>query len=100
MITLALKGQPLMVPEKAGGSFLDHEDMTQALLLAIDKQESVGQIFNLATSLSGVERNRPNDHRGHRIILFTGSHPCRGVDRGAIFGRLLGVIDRQSPAAF
>ena len=49
MIALALKGQPLMVPEKAGGSFLDHEDMTQALLLAIEKPESVGQIFNLAT---------------------------------------------------
>jgi len=49
MITLALNGQPLMVPEKAGGSFLDHEDMTQALLLAIEKPESVGQIFNLAT---------------------------------------------------
>ena len=49
MIALALKGQPLMVPEKAGGSFLDHEDVTQALLLAIEKPESVGQIFNLAT---------------------------------------------------
>ncbi len=49
MITLALKGQPLMVPEKAGGSFLDHEDMTQALLLAIEKPKSVGQIFNLAS---------------------------------------------------
>jgi UDP-glucose 4-epimerase len=49
MIALAQNGQPLMVPEKAGGSFLDHEDMTQALLLAIEKPESVGQIFNLAT---------------------------------------------------
>ncbi len=49
MIALALKGQPLMVPEKAGGSFLDHDDLTHALLLAIEKQESIGQIFNLAT---------------------------------------------------
>jgi UDP-glucose 4-epimerase len=49
MITLALKGLPLMVPEKAGGSFLDHKDMIQALYLAVEKQESVGQIFNLAT---------------------------------------------------
>lgn len=49
MITLALKGQPLMVPEGAGGSFLDHDDLTNALLIATKNQESVGQIFNLAT---------------------------------------------------
>lgn len=50
MITLALKGQPLMVPEGAGGSFLDHDDLTNALLIAMKKKESVGQIFNLATA--------------------------------------------------
>jgi len=49
MITLAQAGQPLMVPEGAGGSFLDHDDLTHALLLAVQKQESIGQIFNLAT---------------------------------------------------
>ncbi|MBA4422558.1 MAG: NAD(P)-dependent oxidoreductase [Syntrophus sp. (in: bacteria)] len=49
MITLARKGQPLMVPDGAGGSFLDHDDLTHALLLAMNRQESVGQIFNLAT---------------------------------------------------
>jgi len=49
MITLAQKGQPLMVPEGAGGSFLDHDDLAHALLLALEKRESVGQIFNLAT---------------------------------------------------
>ena len=49
MITLAQAGKPLMVPDGAGGSFLDHEDLTHALLLAMHKQESVGQIFNLAT---------------------------------------------------
>jgi UDP-glucose 4-epimerase len=49
MITLALKGEPLLVPEGAGGSFLDHDDLLHALLLAINRQESVGQIFNLAT---------------------------------------------------
>ena len=35
MITLALKGEPLLVPEGAGGSFLDHDDLTHALLLAM-----------------------------------------------------------------
>jgi len=49
MITRALNGQPLMVPDGAGGSFLDHDDLADALLRALEKQESVGQIFNLAT---------------------------------------------------
>jgi UDP-glucose 4-epimerase len=49
MITLALTGKPLTVPDGAGGSFLDHDDFTHALLLAMGRQESVGQIFNLAT---------------------------------------------------
>src|SRR3990172_6480970 len=68
MITLAQTGQPLTVPEgaggsfldhddlahalllaKAGGSFLDHDDLAHALLLAVQEQASIGQIFNLAT---------------------------------------------------
>lgn len=49
MITLAETGQPLKVPDGAGGSFLDHDDLSHALLLAMQKQESIGQIFNLAT---------------------------------------------------
>jgi UDP-glucose 4-epimerase len=49
MIALALTGKPLTVPDGAGGSFLDHDDLTHALLLAMNKQESVGQTFNLAT---------------------------------------------------
>jgi UDP-glucose 4-epimerase len=49
MIALAQTGQPIMVPEGAGGSFLDHDDLTHALLLAAQRQESIGQIFNLAT---------------------------------------------------
>jgi len=49
MITLALTGKPLMVPDGAGGSFLDHDDLAHALLLAMNRQESVGQSFNLAT---------------------------------------------------
>ncbi len=51
MITLAQNGQPVMVPDGAGGSFLDHDDMLHALLLAREKQESVGQTFNLADPL-------------------------------------------------
>jgi len=49
MITLALTGKPLLVPQGAGGSFLDHDDLTHALLLAAPRQESIGQVFNLAT---------------------------------------------------
>jgi len=49
MIKLAQAGQPLMVPAGAGGSFLDHDDLAHALLLATQRQESIGQIFNLAT---------------------------------------------------
>ena len=49
IIALAQTGQPLAVPGGAGGSFLDHEDLTHALLLAIREHGSIGQIFNLAT---------------------------------------------------
>jgi UDP-glucose 4-epimerase len=49
MISLAQAGQPLIVPDGAGGSFLDHDDLTHALLLAMQRRESIGQIFNLAT---------------------------------------------------
>jgi len=49
MIKLAHAGKPLMVPDGAGGSFLDHDDLTHALQLAIPKLESIGQTFNLAT---------------------------------------------------
>jgi UDP-glucose 4-epimerase len=49
MIALAQAGQPLKVPDGAGGSFLEHDDLTHALLLAAQTQESIGQIFNLAT---------------------------------------------------
>jgi nucleoside-diphosphate-sugar epimerase len=49
MITSARAGQPLTVPAGAGGSFLDHEDMAHALLLAAREPAAVGQMFNLAT---------------------------------------------------
>ncbi len=49
MIALAQAGKPLAVPGGAGGSFLDHDDLTHALLLAQQEQASIGQIFNLST---------------------------------------------------
>ncbi len=49
MIALAQTGQPLTVPGAAGGSFLDHDDLTHGLLLAQQQERSVGEIFNLAT---------------------------------------------------
>jgi UDP-glucose 4-epimerase len=38
-----------MVPEGAGGSFLHLDDLTNAILLAIQKQKTFGEIFNLST---------------------------------------------------
>lgn len=49
MIALAQTGKPLAVPGGAGGSFLDHDDLAHALLLAQQEQASIGQIFNLST---------------------------------------------------
>lgn len=49
MIALAQAGKGLAVPAHAGGSFLDHADLTHALLLAQEEQGTVGQVFNLAT---------------------------------------------------
>ncbi|OGA61203.1 MAG: hypothetical protein A3G81_00515 [Betaproteobacteria bacterium RIFCSPLOWO2_12_FULL_65_14] len=49
MIVLAQTGKPLAVPGGAGGSFLDHDDLAHALLLAQQEQASIGQIFNLST---------------------------------------------------
>jgi len=49
LIKLAQAGQPLMVPEGAGGSFLHLDDLTNAILLAIQKPKTFGEIFNLST---------------------------------------------------
>jgi UDP-glucose 4-epimerase len=49
LIKLAQAGQPLMVPEGAGGSFLHLDDLTNAILLAIQKPMTFGEIFNLST---------------------------------------------------
>ena len=49
MIALAQAGKPLAVPAGAGGSFLEHADLTHALLLAQQGDASIGQVFNLST---------------------------------------------------
>ncbi len=49
IMNLALTGQPLAVPEGAGGSFLHLDDLTDAVLLTAGKGEAFGEVFNLAT---------------------------------------------------
>ena len=49
LIKLAQAGDPLMVPEGAGGSFLHLDDLAHALLLALQKPKTFGKIFNLST---------------------------------------------------
>ncbi len=49
MLTRAAAGQPLAVPEGAGGSFLHHDDLTKAILLAFQNAKTYGEVFNLAT---------------------------------------------------
>jgi UDP-glucose 4-epimerase len=49
LIKLAQAGDPLMVPESAGGSFLHVDDLTNAILLALQRPKTFGEIFNLST---------------------------------------------------
>ena len=49
LIKLAQAGEPLMVPKGAGGSFLHSDDLTNALLMALQKPKTFGKIFNLST---------------------------------------------------
>ena len=49
LIKLAQTGQPLVVPGDAGGSFLHLDDLTHAILLALNNQNTFGEIFNLST---------------------------------------------------
>lgn len=74
LIRLAQAGQPLKVPEGAGGSFLHLDDLTNAILLALNKQNTFGEIFNLSTLyLSWKEVVR-------MIIEITGSSsPLEGI---------------------
>jgi UDP-glucose 4-epimerase len=49
LIKLAQAGEPLTVPKEAGGSFLHLDDLTNALLMALQKPKTFGEIFNLST---------------------------------------------------
>jgi UDP-glucose 4-epimerase len=49
LLTRAAAGEPLAVAAGAGGSFLHHDDLAQAILLAFQKPRTFGEIFNLAT---------------------------------------------------
>jgi UDP-glucose 4-epimerase len=49
LIKLAQAGEPLTVPKGAGGSFLHLDDLTNALLMALKKPKTFGEIFNLST---------------------------------------------------
>lgn len=49
LIRIARAGEPLMVPQGAGGSFLHLDDLTNAILLALGRKETHGEIFNLST---------------------------------------------------
>ena len=49
MLGRAAAGQPLEVPEDAGGSFLQHEDLVQAIMQAFKQPKTYGETFNLAT---------------------------------------------------
>jgi len=55
LIKIAQAGEPLMVPEGAGGSFLHLDDLTNATLLALQKPKTFGEIFNLSTLLLSWE---------------------------------------------
>ena len=49
LIKLAQAGEPLMVPKEAGGCFLHLDDLANALLMALQKPKTFGEIFNLST---------------------------------------------------
>ena len=49
MVDTALKGEAIRVPDKAGGSFLHNDDMTQALQLATLNDKAYGEIFNISS---------------------------------------------------
>lgn len=49
MINTAASGNPLLIPENSGGSFLHTEDLVNAILKAMCRKETFGEIFNLST---------------------------------------------------
>ncbi len=49
IVDTALKGEPLQIPEKAGGSIVYTDDIVEAFRLATLNEKAYGQIFNLAS---------------------------------------------------
>jgi UDP-glucose 4-epimerase len=49
LIKLAKAGDSIMVPEGAGGSFLHLNDLTNAILISLQRPKAFGEIFNLST---------------------------------------------------
>jgi len=49
LIDAALEGEPITVPEKAGGNFLHNDDAARAFRLAMLNETAYGEIFNLSS---------------------------------------------------
>lgn len=49
VIDTALKGAPIIIPEKAGGNFLHNDDAAAAFRLATLNEMTYGEIFNLSS---------------------------------------------------
>jgi len=49
LIDTALEGEPITVPEKAGGNFLHNDDAARAFRLAMLNEMAYGEIFNLSS---------------------------------------------------
>ena len=49
LIDAALEGEPITVPEKAGGNFLHNDDAASAFRLATLNEMAYGEIFNLSS---------------------------------------------------
>lgn len=49
LIDTALKGQPIRVPQEAGGSFLHNDDAARAFYLATLADKAYGEVFNLSS---------------------------------------------------
>jgi len=49
LIDTALKGQPIRVPQEAGGNFLHNDDAARAFHLATLNDKAYGEVFNLSS---------------------------------------------------
>jgi nucleoside-diphosphate-sugar epimerase len=49
MVDAALKGETLVVPERAGGNFLHNDDAALAFRLATENYGAFGEVFNISS---------------------------------------------------